>query len=216
MKCTGDHNRMLPSLFCADVFGKTGIFRSIATLIIQKDPILRHPQGKKHDTISMTRIIKRFVPGIGSAALQTIASEDWKKAGIRLTDYLDSSTLNQKDAFAVLEQELEKENIVVFDVESTGVDTLTDEIIQIAGIRLDKTGNIKEKFMTGWRVGYVASSPALIEAVTAIHSYGSSCLPGFIQDACVTALQEEDESIAHMMAMKRMYEMDEAVKLWIE
>ena len=100
-----------------------------------------------HDTTSMTRIIKRFAPGIGSAALQTIASEAWKKAGIRLTDYLDPSTLSQKDAFALLEQGLDQENIVVFDVESTGVDTLTDEIIQIAGIRLDKTGNIKEKFM---------------------------------------------------------------------
>ena len=100
-----------------------------------------------HDTISMTRIIKRFAPGIGSAALRAISSETYKKAGIRLTDYLDSSTQNRKDAFALLEQELEKENIVVFDVESTGVDTLTDEIIQIAAIRLDKTGNIKEKFM---------------------------------------------------------------------
>lgn len=43
---------------------------------------------------------------------------------------------------------LSQERLVVFDVESTGTDTTQDEIIQIAAIRLDAKGQVKDKFNT--------------------------------------------------------------------
>ncbi|MGE1062928.1 pyridoxal phosphate-dependent aminotransferase [Megasphaera paucivorans] len=105
------------------------------------------------------------------------------------------AALAQKYDFYVVADEIY--NRILYD------DLEAPSIAALPGMKertLTLNGFSKIYSMTGWRVGYVASSPALIEAVTAIHSYGSSCLPGFIQDACVTALQEEDESIAHMQA----------------
>ena len=43
--------------------------------------------------------------------------------------------------------------MVVFDVESTGTDTTQDEIIQIAAIRLDAKGQVKDKFNTYVKAG---------------------------------------------------------------
>lgn len=101
----------------------------------------------KHDVASFTRILKRVGAGIGEKTIDTIRSEEYRKVGIRLTDFLDASTQTSGDPFRLLLDSLKAQNVVVFDVESTGTDTLTDEIIQIAAIRLDGQGQIVDKFM---------------------------------------------------------------------
>ena len=63
-----------------------------------------------------------------------------------MTDFLDPFARRDGDPFALLLSAWDQENLVVFDVEATGVDTTRDEIIQIAGIRLAKDGTIKEEF----------------------------------------------------------------------
>ena len=100
----------------------------------------------KHDGMSLERVLKRFSKGIGEATIDNINSVDSHKSGVRLTDFLDPSTHKFGDPYEELLQALETENIVVFDVESTGLDTTLDEIVQIAAVRLDKQGNIKAKF----------------------------------------------------------------------
>ncbi|SFT50478.1 DNA helicase-2 / ATP-dependent DNA helicase PcrA [Selenomonas sp. GACV-9] len=100
----------------------------------------------KHDVSSLVRILNRFGRGIGPATIRQLSSEQYRRAGIRLTDYLDPFARRDGDPFQLLLDSLAGENVVVFDVESTGVDTTRDEIIQIAGIRLGKDGSIKEEF----------------------------------------------------------------------
>ena len=100
----------------------------------------------KHDGMSLERVLKRFAKGIGDVAIDNINSADFRKAGVRLTDFMDHSTHKFGDPYEELLQALENENVVVFDVESTGLDTTTDEIVQIAAIRLDREGNIKNRF----------------------------------------------------------------------
>jgi len=102
--------------------------------------------ANKHDVSSLVRILNRFGEGIGPATIRKLSSAEYRRAGIRLTDFIDPFARRDGDPFQLLQDALAQENIVVFDVEATGVDTTRDEIIQIAGIRLGKDGSIKQEF----------------------------------------------------------------------
>lgn len=102
--------------------------------------------ANKHDVSSFVRVLNRFGDGIGPATIRRLSAEEYRRAGIRLTDFLDPFARREGDPFALLLEALAQENIVVFDVEATGVDTTRDEIIQIAGIRLTADGSVKETF----------------------------------------------------------------------
>ncbi len=100
----------------------------------------------RHDTTSLSRILKRYAAGIGEGTIKAIGSDEYKKAGLRLADYVDPLTRRDGDPYACLLEEMENKQVIVFDVESTGTDPLTDEIIQIAAVRLDATGQPCQSF----------------------------------------------------------------------
>ncbi len=100
----------------------------------------------RHDRVSLRRILKRFGLGIGAKTIEKIESAAMRTAGLRLTDFLDETAIDRGDPFALLLDELENENVIVFDVESTGVDTFHDEIVQIAAIRIGKDGMPRQTF----------------------------------------------------------------------
>lgn len=145
----------------------SGQFRSLSTLVAEEErlPFMRIDDMKffrrqeikdvlaflklivnKHDTASCIRLLNRFGRGIGPATIRKIAVASYRAAGIRITDYLDDAARRFGDPFAVLLTALDEENVVVFDVEATGLDATRDEIVQIAGIRLAKDGTAKAKF----------------------------------------------------------------------
>lgn len=102
--------------------------------------------ANKNDSISLKRIIERFPNGIGDKKLQDIESNDYKKSKIYLSDFIDESVYNFGEKYSRLISEYENNNIVIFDVESTGVDVTEDEIIQIAAIKINNKGEVTKRF----------------------------------------------------------------------
>lgn len=102
--------------------------------------------GNRYDSISLKRIAKRLPTGVGDKTFGAIESDEFKKVGIALSDFIDSNVLMYGEKYSLLINEFQSDNIVVFDVESTGVDLTEDEIIQIAAIKVNKNGKVIERF----------------------------------------------------------------------
>ena len=98
-----------------------------------------------NDSVSAKRIIKRYVSGIGDARIRDIESPESRQAGLKLTDFMDMKIF-EAEPYAKLKQGLANHEVIVYDVESTGVDTTSDNIVQIAAIRIDERGQILDTF----------------------------------------------------------------------
>ncbi|MGL5867611.1 3'-5' exonuclease [Clostridium chrysemydis] len=97
------------------------------------------------DSTSLKKILLRLKTGIGEEKIKDILSAEYRSFGIKLTDFIDSKS-DRGEFFSLLLEEAKKDNIIVFDVESTGTDVTKDQIIQIAAIRINKNGEVLEKF----------------------------------------------------------------------
>lgn len=57
-------------------------------------------------------------------------------------------------------------------------------------------GFSKAYSMTGWRLGYAAAPPELIQEMNKIHQHNVICAPSFVQKAAITALRDEKDEEA--------------------
>lgn len=120
------------------------------------------------DSAGLLRLVKRFGRRIGAATVEQIQSEEYRAAGIRITDFLHISSRKYGEPFELLLRALEEGRAVVFDVEATGLDTAHDEIIQLAAVKLDIHGRERGR---------------LVHYVRADRSVGSSGEVHHISDA---------------------------------
>lgn len=100
----------------------------------------------EHDTVNLERILKKLNTKVSKDTISSIMdSKTHKKLRIKINDYV-SEYSEKGEYYTTLIEEFKNSNIVVFDVESTGVNVTEDEIIQIAAIKLDSNGNEIDKF----------------------------------------------------------------------
>lgn len=102
--------------------------------------------GNRYDSVSLKRIIKRLPIGVGDKSLQVIESHQYKKIGIALSDFIDEDVISYGEKYSQLIKEYDNDNIIIFDVESTGVDVTEDEIVQIAAIKINSSGKVIDIF----------------------------------------------------------------------
>lgn len=91
-----------------------------------------------HDGNSLMRVFKTPPKGIGEATIEKLRGPA-REAGLKITDMLDSRALQAGDPFGGVLDALQRGDVVVFDTETTGTDTSTDEIVEIAAARCDET-----------------------------------------------------------------------------
>ena len=100
----------------------------------------------KYDDTSLERILLGYAKGVGVQTIRKLECKEHRALGIRLSDFVQRDTLLYGDPYDGLSRALYGKNVVVFDVESTGTDTSSDEIIQIAAVRIDETGRVLRSF----------------------------------------------------------------------
>lgn len=99
-----------------------------------------------YDDTSIARIMMNYVNNVGIKTIQKLESRQNFLLGIRLHDFVDSTTRISGEPYAELLECLDQKQVVVFDVESTGIDTAEDEIIQIAAVQIDTNGNVVKSY----------------------------------------------------------------------
>lgn len=83
---------------------------------------------------------------------------------------------------------------LVYDIEYVNIAALPG--MQERTILLD--GFSKAYAMTGWRVGYIATAPRILEAMYKIHQYTIMCASTSAQEAAVEALRNGEEDVQKM------------------
>lgn len=103
--------------------------------------LLANPQ----DSESLKRVLSRLTRGVGASTIKSIVSLYKTGLGVMLTDFVDARTACG-DYFSALLKALDVGRVVVFDVESTGTDVFSDDIVQMAAVRIDAHGTVLERF----------------------------------------------------------------------
>jgi DNA helicase-2/ATP-dependent DNA helicase PcrA len=94
--------------------------------------LILHP-GATRDAL---RVWERSTRGVGHAVLNRIRREG-QPHGLRLVDFFQVETFEAGDPHALLLEAFDHGKIVIFDLETTGLDETRDEIVEIGAMRLE-------------------------------------------------------------------------------
>ncbi|MGL5440120.1 MAG: 3'-5' exonuclease [Filifactoraceae bacterium] len=98
------------------------------------------------DEKALKRILKTVDYRVGAKVLDKLMSDEVRALGIGITDLIHKDSMVMGDYYGFLEEGFKNESIVIFDVESTGIDVFFDDIIQVAAIKMDRKGNEIDRF----------------------------------------------------------------------
>ncbi len=94
------------------------------------------------DLSAFKRLAKHYIAGVGEARMQQVLSLE-PEIGLRLTDFAETPTIEQHDPYGLLREALSQGTLIIFDVEATGLDTARDEILELAGMKIDAFGVVE-------------------------------------------------------------------------
>lgn len=97
-----------------------------------------------NDWLSVERLTEKYIHGVGPQTVSAIKEQG--VAGITLSDFLKDDTYVFGDPLHTLTEAIENCNVVIYDIETTGLNLSKDQIVQIAAIRMDKDGNAIDTF----------------------------------------------------------------------
>ena len=118
--------------------------------LIDKVPFFRQPEIK--DALALVRFLLNPLDG---ASLRRVLSRGTLRVpldvveevrrlpaevGLRLADLVDPLTHEDLDPFGLLLRRLDEGRVVVFDTETTGLDTARDDVVELAAIRAGIAG----------------------------------------------------------------------------
>ena len=87
------------------------------------------------DTASFLRIAERYVRGVGKETVSAI--KDFGAYGVSLSSFLSEETYTQNDPYFTLISAYKSKNVIIYDLETTGLSLENDEMIQISALRLN-------------------------------------------------------------------------------
>ncbi len=86
------------------------------------------------DVASFLRVVERYVKGVGKETVGAI--KDFGAYGVSLSSFLSSETYTYNDPYFTLMSAYKSKNVVIYDLETTGLNLESDEMIQISALRL--------------------------------------------------------------------------------
>jgi DNA helicase-2/ATP-dependent DNA helicase PcrA len=142
---------------------------------IKKRSFFRQPEVKdalahvrcllnRLDTHSLLRLLRRPPRGLEPAieAVRALPPE----AGLRLVDLIDPLTPQHLDPFGLLLSRFAEGRVVVFDVESTGLDVTRDDVVELAGLKVGACGP-GESFHALLKTGRPLEESSRVHGITA-------------------------------------------------
>ena len=109
----------------------------------------------------------------------------------------------ERDILVVSDEIYEK--ILYDDAEHLSIGSIDDEIFARTIV---SNGFAKSHSMTGWRVGYAAAPPEILQAMAKIQSHSTSNVCTFAQYGAIAALESSQECVQRMLsafAQRRSY-----------
>lgn len=98
----------------------------------------------KTDRLSMERVAEKYVRTVGVKTIELFRALN--QFGVSIVSFIDKQTYTHADPYHTLIESLDKDEIVVYDTETTGLDLTKDEMVQLSAIRMDREGNIVATF----------------------------------------------------------------------
>ncbi len=97
-----------------------------------------------NDTFSFERIALAYVKDIGKAYLRKFKEQ--REVGVSLSSFLNPRCYDDGDPYADMINSAERGELVVYDLETTGLDRANDCIIQIAAVKINAEGQALASF----------------------------------------------------------------------